>query len=94
MLWRTREAARVAPERRPGEAAAWFVQPDGAIDGVSEMKRSGSQSSRRGSPRRANTLVEYAIILVIVSIVAVVLLKAIGQSTNQLFESTNSNMPA
>ncbi len=44
--------------------------------------------------RRGTTLVEYAVILVIVSIVGVILLKAIGSSTNKLLESTNSNMPA
>ncbi len=38
-------------------------------------------------------LVEYTLILVIVSIVGVVLLTRIGQSTNQLLDSTNANMP-
>ncbi len=41
----------------------------------------------------AGTLVEYALILFIVSIVAVLMLKGIGQTTNRLLESTNNNMP-
>jgi len=52
-----------------------------------------SNLPKRPSRRRAATLVEYTLIVVIVSIVGVLLLKAIGTTTNQLLESTNSNMP-
>lgn len=41
----------------------------------------------------AGTLVEYTVIISIVSIAAVVMLKAIGTRTNALLEMTNSNMP-
>jgi len=41
----------------------------------------------------AGTLVEYTIIISVVSIAAVVALKAIGKRTNDLLEMTNSNMP-
>lgn len=47
----------------------------------------------RARRRTAGTLVEYTLIISIVSIAAVVLLKAIGTRTNALLEMTNSNMP-
>ena len=41
----------------------------------------------------ASTVTEYAVILVIVSIAAVAILFSIGQRTNSLLSSMNSNMP-
>jgi len=66
----------------------------GASKGGVDMKLKTTRLWRRAPKRGASTLVEYCVILVIVSIAGVLLLKTIGQSTNQLLESTNSNMPA
>ncbi|MCG3149054.1 MAG: hypothetical protein PCFJNLEI_02511 [Verrucomicrobiae bacterium] len=41
----------------------------------------------------ASTVTEYAVIIALVSIAAVVLLASIGRQTNNLLEQMNSNMP-
>ena len=41
----------------------------------------------------ASTVTEYAVIIAIVSIAGVVLLVSIGQRTNNLLDTMNSNMP-
>lgn len=43
--------------------------------------------------KTAATLTEYAFIVAIVSIAAVVLLSAIGNATNALLQKANTNMP-
>jgi len=57
------------------------------------MNGVATQPTPRNGRRRGSTLVEYTVILVIVSIAGILLLKTIGQSTNRLLESTNNNMP-
>jgi len=59
----------------------------------SRMNGVATQPTPRNGRRRGSTLVEYTVILVIVSIAGILLLKTIGQSTNRLLESTNNNMP-
>ena len=58
------------------------------------MKTRAVRTCGRSCRRHGSTLVEYTVILVIVSIAGILLLKTIGQTTNKLFESTNSNLPA
>ena len=57
------------------------------------MKRTASKFLRRLQVRAAATLLEYTFIIAIVSIAAVIVLAAIGKTTNNLLEQTNSNMP-
>jgi Flp pilus assembly pilin Flp len=58
------------------------------------MKSRAVRTCGRSRRHHGSTLVEYTMILVIVSIAGILLLKAIGQTTNKLLESTNTNMPA
>jgi len=52
-----------------------------------------SQLLGRARRRCGGTLVEYTVIISIVSIAAVVMLKGIGQRTTELLEMTNTNFP-
>ncbi|MEI6083119.1 MAG: hypothetical protein WCS70_02330 [Verrucomicrobiota bacterium] len=58
-----------------------------------KLKRKLIRISRLFSRVGASTVTEYAVIISIVSIAAVVLLSSIGKKTNNLLETMNSNMP-
>jgi len=47
----------------------------------------------RAQQRVAGTLVEYTVIVAIISIAAVAVLAGIGKRANDLLEMTNTNMP-
>lgn len=66
------------------------------IDGPMKKRKQRSFISRFAFLARrktAATVTEYAFIVAIVSIAAVVLLTAIGSATHSLLEKTNTNMP-
>jgi Flp pilus assembly pilin Flp len=47
---------------------------------------------RRMSKRSGQSLVEYALILALISVVAILVLKGIGTSVNNKLENVNSNL--
>lgn len=58
-----------------------------------KLKRQIVQLRRWMRRVTASTVTEYAVIIALVSIAAVVLLASIGRQTNNLLEQMNSNMP-
>lgn len=57
------------------------------------MKRNIQKLCRALKSREGQTLVEYALILALTAIVAVVVLQGVGQHINNSLSSVNSNLP-
>lgn len=61
---------------------------------VSEMMKKSLRKLYRGlKGRKGQSLVEYALILALIAVVAILVLKGIGTHVNTTLESINSNLP-
>jgi len=56
------------------------------------MTKSFQKLFRRMSKRSGQSLVEYALILALISVVAILVLKGIGTTVNSKLETVNSNL--
>jgi Flp pilus assembly pilin Flp len=56
------------------------------------MKKSLKKVLRRFKGRSAQSLVEYALILALISVVAILVLRGVGRSVNTKLGSVNSNL--
>lgn len=57
------------------------------------MKRGLQRIVRRMRAKSGQSLVEYALILALIAVVAILVLKGIGTNVNKTLESINSNLP-
>lgn len=61
---------------------------------VSEIMKKSLRKLYRGlKGRKGQSLVEYALILALIAVVAILVLKGIGTNVNKTLESINSNLP-
>ena len=60
---------------------------------VNEMKRTLRKMYRGLKSRKGQSLVEYALILALIAVVAIIVLKGLGQKVNNTLSSVNSNLP-
>ena len=57
------------------------------------MKRMFQKFSRARRTRKGQSLVEYALILALIAIVAITVLKGLGKHINNTLSSINANLP-
>jgi len=57
------------------------------------MQKTLRRIHRRMRTRKAQSLVEYALILALVAIIAIVTLKNLGKHVNNTLSSVNANLP-
>jgi len=57
------------------------------------MKRSFKKLHRYLTSRKGQSLVEYALILALIAVVAIVVLQGLGSHVNNTLSSVNSNLP-
>ena len=57
------------------------------------MKRGLQRIVRRMRAKSGQSLVEYALILALIAVVAILVLKGIGTHVNTTLEAVNSNLP-
>jgi Flp pilus assembly pilin Flp len=60
---------------------------------VNEMKRTLRRMYRGLQSRKGQSLVEYALILALIAVVAIVVLQGLGKKVNNTLSSVNSNLP-
>lgn len=60
---------------------------------VNEMKRTLRKMYRGLKSRKGQSLVEYALILALIAVVAILVLRGIGTKVNTTLGSVNSNLP-
>jgi Flp pilus assembly pilin Flp len=60
---------------------------------VNEMKRTLQKMYRGLKSRKGQSLVEYALILALIAVVAILVLRGIGTKVNTTLGSVNSNLP-
>jgi pilus assembly protein Flp/PilA len=57
------------------------------------MKTKYTRFMRRFSRRSGQSLVEYALILALIAVVAILVLKGLGRKVNNTLSSVNANLP-
>ncbi|HXI84838.1 MAG TPA: Flp family type IVb pilin [Verrucomicrobiae bacterium] len=57
------------------------------------MKRRMQRLFRKGRRRSGQSLVEYALILALISVVAIIVLQGLGNKVNNTLSSVNANLP-
>ncbi len=60
---------------------------------VNEMKRTLRKMYRGLKSRKGQSLVEYALILALIAVVAILVLKGLGNKVNNTLSSVNANLP-
>jgi len=60
---------------------------------VNEMKRTLRKMYRGLQSRKGQSLVEYALILALIAVVAIVVLQGLGKKVNNTLSSVNANLP-
>jgi pilus assembly protein Flp/PilA len=60
---------------------------------VNEMKRTLRRMYRGLKSRKGQSLVEYALILALIAVVAIVVLGSLGKKVNNTLASVNANLP-
>ena len=60
---------------------------------VNEMKRTLRRMYRWLKSRKGQSLVEYALILALIAVVAILVLKGLGQKVNNTLSAVNANLP-
>ena len=57
------------------------------------MKRTFRKLFRRLTSRKGQSLVEYALILALIAVVAIIMLQGVGIHVNNTLSSVNANLP-
>ena len=57
------------------------------------MQKSLHRMYRRLKSRKAQSLVEYSLILALIAVVAIVVLKGLGKKVNNTLSAVNANLP-
>ena len=60
---------------------------------VNEMKRTLRRMYRGLKSQKGQSLVEYALILALIAVVAIVVLQGLGKKVNNTLSSVNANLP-
>jgi len=60
---------------------------------VNEMKNALRKLYAGLKSRKAQSLVEYALILALIAVVAIIMLQGVGSHVNNTLSSVNSNLP-
>ena len=60
---------------------------------VNEMKRTLRRMYRGLKSRKGQSLVEYALILALIAVVAILVLKGLGAKVNNTLSAVNANLP-
>ena len=60
---------------------------------VNEMKKAFRKLYAGLKSRKAQSLVEYALILALIAVVAIIMLKGVGTHVNNTLSSVNANLP-
>ena len=63
------------------------------MKGVSEMKKALQKLYAGLKSRKGQSLVEYALILALIAVVAIVVLKGLGSHINNTLSNVNANLP-
>ena len=64
------------------------------IKEANEMKRTLRKMYRGLKSRKGQSLVEYALILALIAVVAILVLKGLGSKVNNTLSSVNENLPS
>ena len=63
------------------------------MKGVNEMKKALQKLYAGLKSRKGQSLVEYALILALIAVVAIVVLKGLGSHINNTLSNVNANLP-
>jgi Flp pilus assembly pilin Flp len=63
------------------------------MEEVNEMKRTIRKMYRSLKSRKGQSLVEYALILALIAVVAILVLKGLGGKVNNTLSNVNANLP-
>ena len=64
-----------------------------ALNKVTKVKRGFEELCRRLTSRNGQSLVEYALILALIAVVAIVVLQGLGSHINNTLSNVNANLP-
>ena len=67
-------------------------KPTTKVEGAEHMKKMMKKMLRKVKGQSGQSLVEYALILALISVVAILVLRGIGTSVNTKLSSVNSNL--
>ena len=63
------------------------------MKGVNEMKKALQKLYAGLKSRKGQSLVEYALILALIAVVAIIMLRGVGVHVNNTLSSVNANLP-